>query len=311
MSLGQYILQLIDEFAPTVRQTFVRRWDVFKSRASDFATSARQLWRRILLGIIHIREWNESLTITSKLILGLVFFLTLFFFWQLMAYELEQTLFVTVNLLMVTAISVATCWILLYTQREITDKDQDIEELDKKIERNKQNLKKVKAELFQLRDKQRKETSAENIVEKLSDNIKSAKAKRDTSDGSWQWLLDAFVRSFDLSGGTIYSRPDGQSDYHLDASYALSEDPHVETISSEVGYIGQVTESKRPLVLRNVPSDYLMAISGLGRSKNLNVYIFPIIKEDVVRGVVEIATFGKLPIMAGWDGINNLLQKEA
>ncbi|MBQ3636594.1 MAG: GAF domain-containing protein [Bacteroidales bacterium] len=269
-------------------------------------------WRDIQLRAAKLHAWNGSLSVGTKMVWGLVFFLTAFFIWQLMAYEMDQTVFVTVNLLMVTALAVATCWILLYTQREIEDKNNDIIELDKKIERNKYNLKRIKAELFELKDKQRKEFSADNIAERLEESIKLTKKQQYDGEMSMQWLMDALVKSFDLSGGIIYARNNSNENFKVAATYALSDDVDLKAeFNAETGYIGQVAADRKPLVLRNIPSEYLTAVSGLGRSKSLNIYLFPIERDDYVYGVAEITTFGKLPILKNWGAIAELLQKEA
>lgn len=289
--------------------------EVVKTLKGAYETVSRWItlaWREIQLRTARLAAWNGSLSVGTKMVWGLVFFLTAFFIWQLMAYELDQTVFVTVNLLMVTALAVATCWILLYTQREIEDKNNDIIELDKKIERNKYNLKRVKAELFELKDKQRKELSEDNIAERLGDSIKLVKKeKRYEGEMSMQWLMDALVKSFDLSGGIIYTRESADSNYKVAATYALSEDVDLDKeFRNDIGYIGQVTADKKPMVLRNIPSEYLTAVSGLGRSKTLNIYIFPIERDNYVCGVAEITTFGKLPILKNWGAIAELLQNE-
>ncbi|HEY1624513.1 MAG TPA: HAMP domain-containing protein [Streptosporangiaceae bacterium] len=55
--------------------------------------------------------------------------------------------------------------------------------------------------------------------------------------------------------------------------------------------IGQVAHSKRPIVVRDVPADYVKISSGLGEAGPAHLAVLPILFEDQVLGVVELAAF--------------------
>ncbi|HLI35715.1 MAG TPA: ATP-binding protein, partial [Streptosporangiaceae bacterium] len=57
--------------------------------------------------------------------------------------------------------------------------------------------------------------------------------------------------------------------------------------------IGQVAKSKRPIVIDNLPHEYVKINSGLGEAGPANLVILPILFEDEVLGVIELASFTK------------------
>lgn len=80
--------------------------------------------------------------------------------------------------------------------------------------------------------------------------------------------------------------------YKLFASYALKERKHLTNVFRKgEGLIGQAVLEKKPIILTNVPSDYIQVKSGLGESPPLNIYVLPICFEGDVKAVLELASF--------------------
>ena len=80
--------------------------------------------------------------------------------------------------------------------------------------------------------------------------------------------------------------------YRLISSYAFKERKHVtNTIRLGEGLIGQAILEKSPIILTDVPSDYIRVTSGLGEATPLNLYVLPISFEGDVKAVLEIASF--------------------
>jgi GAF domain-containing protein len=59
------------------------------------------------------------------------------------------------------------------------------------------------------------------------------------------------------------------------------------------GLVGQAAADKRPILLENVPGDFLRIGSGLGAAAPANVAILPALFEDEVKAVIELASFGE------------------
>ncbi|MCW2881702.1 MAG: sensor histidine kinase/response regulator [Sphaerisporangium sp.] len=59
------------------------------------------------------------------------------------------------------------------------------------------------------------------------------------------------------------------------------------------GIVGQAAAEGRPIVLEDVPSDYLTIDSGLSRSTPAQIVVLPVLFEDQVLGVLELASFSR------------------
>ncbi|MCF6777027.1 response regulator [Thiotrichales bacterium 19X7-9] len=57
------------------------------------------------------------------------------------------------------------------------------------------------------------------------------------------------------------------------------------------GLVGQCAFEKRPILLTEVPNDYIKISSGLGNHAALNIMVLPIIHQNQVLGVIEVASF--------------------
>lgn len=87
-------------------------------------------------------------------------------------------------------------------------------------------------------------------------------------------------------------KEDDDIQYKLIASYAFKERKHLSnTFTEGEGLVGQAVLEKTPIILTDVPSDYVRVKSGLGEAPPLNLYVLPIIFEGNVNGVIELASF--------------------
>ena len=78
----------------------------------------------------------------------------------------------------------------------------------------------------------------------------------------------------------------------LIASYAYKERKHVgNRFRLGEGLVGQAALEKKPILLTNVPDDYIQITSGLGEAPPRNIIVLPILFEGEVKAVVELASF--------------------
>jgi signal transduction histidine kinase/CheY-like chemotaxis protein/HAMP domain-containing protein len=96
--------------------------------------------------------------------------------------------------------------------------------------------------------------------------------------------------------GTFFLTEDwsGERRLQLIAGYGLRADKDA-PIQYRIGQslIGQVAKSKRPIVVDDIPQGYIRISSGLGEAAPANLAIMPLMFEDQVLGVVELASFTK------------------
>src|SRR5687768_3563287 len=78
----------------------------------------------------------------------------------------------------------------------------------------------------------------------------------------------------------------------LIASYAYKERKHLNNVwHLGEGLVGQAALEKKPILLTNVPPDYIHISSGLGEAPPRNIIVLPILFEGDVKAVVELASF--------------------
>src|SRR4029079_4365728 len=80
--------------------------------------------------------------------------------------------------------------------------------------------------------------------------------------------------------------------HKLIASYAYRARKHVANrfLPGE-GLGGQAALEKQPILLQNVPDDYIQITSGLGEAPPRNIIVLPILFEGEVKAVIELASF--------------------
>ena len=76
------------------------------------------------------------------------------------------------------------------------------------------------------------------------------------------------------------------------ATYAYKERKHVANrFRLGEGVVGQAGLEKKAILLTKVPHDYIQVTSGLGEAPPLNLIVLPVLFEDELRAVIELASF--------------------
>ncbi|SOC37340.1 response regulator [Ureibacillus acetophenoni] len=107
-------------------------------------------------------------------------------------------------------------------------------------------------------------------------------------------LLSRVVPLVESSHAVLYVQDlnnNGQS-YKLISTYGTQKDSKqlFSIIHPGEGLIGQSIVEKSPIILTDIPKDYIKISSGIGETSPTNVYIFPIIFENEVKAVLELAS---------------------
>ncbi|HEY0810040.1 MAG TPA: response regulator, partial [Longimicrobiales bacterium] len=97
-------------------------------------------------------------------------------------------------------------------------------------------------------------------------------------------------------GGTNGGRSSTNTNEQLRlvATYAYKQRKHVANrfLPGE-GLVGQAALEKKPILLTNVPDDYIQINSGLGEAAPRNIIVLPVVFEGDVKGVIELASFAQ------------------
>ncbi len=107
-------------------------------------------------------------------------------------------------------------------------------------------------------------------------------------------IMDELAPLVGAQHGTFFlSEPvNGDTQLRLIAGYGLRTDKSA-PIQYRLGQslIGQVARSKRSIVVANLPEGYVTISSGIGEAPPANLAVLPILFEDQVLGVIELASF--------------------
>jgi signal transduction histidine kinase/CheY-like chemotaxis protein len=86
----------------------------------------------------------------------------------------------------------------------------------------------------------------------------------------------------------------GEPMLELVASYAFTERKHLANrFRLREGLVGQVAYEKKRILLTNVPGDYITIGSALGEAAPLNIIVLPVLFEQEVKAVIELASFSR------------------
>jgi signal transduction histidine kinase/PleD family two-component response regulator len=92
----------------------------------------------------------------------------------------------------------------------------------------------------------------------------------------------------------VTKREEDETKLELVASYgAESPEQLKQEFRLREGLIGQAAADRRPILLKDVPPDFIRIGSGLGHAKPANVNILPALFEDEVKAVIELASFSE------------------
>ncbi|HYH37037.1 MAG TPA: HAMP domain-containing protein, partial [Azospirillum sp.] len=90
----------------------------------------------------------------------------------------------------------------------------------------------------------------------------------------------------------IANTEDEEVSFDLVASYAYKTRKHLSnSFKLREGLVGQCAFEKQPILLTNVPSDYIQINSGLGESPPMSIIVLPVLFEGEVKAVLELASF--------------------
>ncbi|MFN3687636.1 HAMP domain-containing protein [Salinarimonas sp.] len=92
----------------------------------------------------------------------------------------------------------------------------------------------------------------------------------------------------------VMDEEDGEPVLDLVASYAFTERKSLSSsFRLRQGLVGQCAFDKKRILLTNVPHDYITIRSALGEAPPLNIVVLPVLFEQEVKAVIELASFSR------------------
>jgi HAMP domain-containing protein/CheY-like chemotaxis protein/signal transduction histidine kinase len=143
-----------------------------------------------------------------------------------------------------------------------------------------------------LRDTTDKNTSQDWLKTNLAKFTRLLQGQRDLITVS-RTILSELAPVVQAQHGVFYlNEGNGNPDMKLLASYAYTERKNLANrFKAGEGLVGQCALERQPIVLSEVPTDYVQISSGLGEAKPLNIVVLPVLFEGEVKAVVELASF--------------------
>ncbi|HEY9045834.1 MAG TPA: GAF domain-containing protein [Ohtaekwangia sp.] len=141
-----------------------------------------------------------------------------------------------------------------------------------------------------------KEQRAAWVSQRVAEAGKIMRQKHESRAALYDTAIQFVVRSMTASQGSLFIIADDDAEkLNLVSCYAYERKKFLEkTIYFGSGLVGQACLERDMVYLTDVPHDYVKITSGLGTASPNNLVILPLIHNDIVQGVIEVASFSKL-----------------
>jgi CheY-like chemotaxis protein/HAMP domain-containing protein len=110
-------------------------------------------------------------------------------------------------------------------------------------------------------------------------------------------ILSELAPLVDAQQGVFYVNQideDSQPVMRLLGGYAFTRNKNLASeFRPSEGLVGQCVIEKKRILVTNVPDDYIIVSSGLGEGKPLNIVVLPVLFEEEVKAVIELASFNR------------------
>ncbi|MFJ4675436.1 MULTISPECIES: HAMP domain-containing protein [unclassified Kitasatospora] len=105
-------------------------------------------------------------------------------------------------------------------------------------------------------------------------------------------VMDELTPLVGAQVGAFYLAEEGDRGtvLRLFGSYAYPDGERPTSFRLGESFVGQAARSRRTIAVETLPSGYLAASSGLGRTEELSLLVVPIVVEELVLGVIELAS---------------------
>jgi signal transduction histidine kinase/CheY-like chemotaxis protein/HAMP domain-containing protein len=148
--------------------------------------------------------------------------------------------------------------------------------------------------IHNLADTTRKNTDQDWLKTNLAKFSRMLQGQRDLVTVS-KLILSELAPLVGAQQGVIYAQPARGDELRLDLIAAYAQMPgksFPKTLRIGEGLIGQCAYEKKRIVLTNVPHDYLRVGSVLGATAPSTIIMLPVLFEDEVKAVIELASLG-------------------
>ena len=136
------------------------------------------------------------------------------------------------------------------------------------------------------------DTEAQTWIKTQVSNISHVLQQATTHKEFAQWLTSELVPLFGAGVGLFYSFDDARHRLDLLGSYGLRlSNRTADHYLPGEGLVGQCAIERKPIMLNDIPENYLHIDSGSGEALPRHIAIMPVLYRDTLIGVFELASF--------------------
>ncbi len=111
-------------------------------------------------------------------------------------------------------------------------------------------------------------------------------------------FINVLVEYLGVNVGAFYilNKTEHEAPYfEMVGSFAMSDINSKLSVSVDEGYLGVCYKEKQKLIVDNLPQGYILFKSGLGHTSLKNLILIPLLLDNELKGVIELASFEMLP----------------
>jgi len=181
-------------------------------------------------------------------------------------------------------------------KQEKVELEQKINDAVVEIENKKQELEEQNKELILKKEDDERKNWASRGLAMFSDTLRK---NDDSINKMSQALISELIKYIDAIAGGFWVKninEEGKTVYELKAISGLGEKRFKKKVIYEKEeLIGSCAYDKKTVCLTDIPEDYVKIESGLGKMKVKFLLIIPLIVNEQIFGVIELASINKIP----------------
>ncbi|WP_017729712.1 GAF domain-containing protein [Nafulsella turpanensis] len=165
-----------------------------------------------------------------------------------------------------------------------------MEEKNQKMEEDRQKMKEYIRQVEEAQEQERKRRWISQSLQELGDVVRYQKDEQEIFDQ----LISKIVKSLGANQGSFYQVEEREEQKYIElkACYAYNRKKFVsQSLEPGEGLIGQCYFEREAIYLTDIPQGYTYITSGLGEATPNSLIIVPLLFNDKVEGIIEVASF--------------------
>ena len=174
-------------------------------------------------------------------------------------------------------------------RKQLADRQNEITLLRTRINELENANRRRKAE--EKKEEEKEEEYSEIDVDALLEPILPSDDLLNSKEKYTEKLLSNLASEFEIVQGVVFLLDPKEDHFEPAGKYAYFNEEPPKAFKTGETLPGQVARNKQLIVIDDIPEGYVQVVSGLGTSSPKHLLIFPVLNDDKVVGIVEMASF--------------------